>query len=711
MLVVEGQSIRFCQQCGRYQLLEEFDGDRRSCRRKLERHNERRRRTEELAKCDEDGRWASSECIAKRYSDDRYADCEGEVTDLLEQLARDSALHAVVGTTLARGLRAFDQPVAYEVEPEILAVLGQLKTLEQTVHANKCNSDDNHAHQSNCGASMQPNDWSGREVPSRTLLPTTSQDATYSYPHLLTASQNDGAMPSFDGGLPKELDMIALCRALSTGDEHVMAAASKLLEVISGFSQFNRSAGAWAVPQQPGSVQQALDPISQTISDHFLQSPRTVALSLKLFNLAPEDLSIRLLQALQNWMASNPAAVEGAMRPGCLHIGMSALLTCPEVERMHLTFAAFMEKLSAQLTSGALVHMSLVSGHTKTAVMSPGGLHIILDRKAGDIGVVPEIVSISPIAVVPNYEGTFFIESTCDKHVKVFCRKYCSYTMLEVVKYHDRGKIEVNIPDISSSGLYTFDLECETLVSAPYGVVVIPNAAAAAELCTLEWCPLKFGIAQDKVIFMQTVGMVVQYLGHPNKAKAYDEDHLRRVAGAAHEIMAACIVADWPALARFIFPACTAGHIEPRIAVSGITRALNGVDPFYLAIITEMTSVLAILLEFALENKDSYELPPLILHLAVLLRNPKPVITKMLEAYPGLSLVCDYRASNSASPSEFAIALGKQRVHPVLTSPTSIVENASKQSLIHSLVDRVSTAYYTIYSDIVVKYFFVFGAM
>jgi hypothetical protein len=34
-LVVEGQSIRFCQQCGRYQLLSDFDGDRRSCRRKV----------------------------------------------------------------------------------------------------------------------------------------------------------------------------------------------------------------------------------------------------------------------------------------------------------------------------------------------------------------------------------------------------------------------------------------------------------------------------------------------------------------------------------------------------------------------------------------------------------------------------------------------------------------------------------------------------
>jgi hypothetical protein len=43
-LMVEGQKIRFCQQCGRFQLLSEFDGDKRSCRRRLTRHNVRRRK-------------------------------------------------------------------------------------------------------------------------------------------------------------------------------------------------------------------------------------------------------------------------------------------------------------------------------------------------------------------------------------------------------------------------------------------------------------------------------------------------------------------------------------------------------------------------------------------------------------------------------------------------------------------------------------------
>ncbi|GAB4818529.1 hypothetical protein N2152v2_005575 [Parachlorella kessleri] len=40
----DGVPHRFCQQCGRFQPLTEFDEDRRTCRRKLERHNARRRK-------------------------------------------------------------------------------------------------------------------------------------------------------------------------------------------------------------------------------------------------------------------------------------------------------------------------------------------------------------------------------------------------------------------------------------------------------------------------------------------------------------------------------------------------------------------------------------------------------------------------------------------------------------------------------------------
>ncbi|KAL2464095.1 Squamosa promoter-binding-like protein 7 [Forsythia ovata] len=43
-VVLDGESKRYCQQCGKFHILSDFDEGKRSCRRKLERHNNRRRR-------------------------------------------------------------------------------------------------------------------------------------------------------------------------------------------------------------------------------------------------------------------------------------------------------------------------------------------------------------------------------------------------------------------------------------------------------------------------------------------------------------------------------------------------------------------------------------------------------------------------------------------------------------------------------------------
>ncbi|KAG2433956.1 hypothetical protein HYH02_012501 [Chlamydomonas schloesseri] len=47
-LLVDGRPRRFCQQCGRFHELKEFDGDKRSCRARLAAHNARRRKREPL---------------------------------------------------------------------------------------------------------------------------------------------------------------------------------------------------------------------------------------------------------------------------------------------------------------------------------------------------------------------------------------------------------------------------------------------------------------------------------------------------------------------------------------------------------------------------------------------------------------------------------------------------------------------------------------
>ncbi|XP_022861826.1 squamosa promoter-binding-like protein 7 [Olea europaea var. sylvestris] len=43
-VILDGESKRYCQKCGKFHILSDFDEDKRSCRTKLEKHNERRRR-------------------------------------------------------------------------------------------------------------------------------------------------------------------------------------------------------------------------------------------------------------------------------------------------------------------------------------------------------------------------------------------------------------------------------------------------------------------------------------------------------------------------------------------------------------------------------------------------------------------------------------------------------------------------------------------
>ncbi|XP_057481510.1 teosinte glume architecture 1-like [Actinidia eriantha] len=44
VVVVGGKEQRFCQQCSSFQSLGEFDGEKRSCRKRLDGHNRRRRK-------------------------------------------------------------------------------------------------------------------------------------------------------------------------------------------------------------------------------------------------------------------------------------------------------------------------------------------------------------------------------------------------------------------------------------------------------------------------------------------------------------------------------------------------------------------------------------------------------------------------------------------------------------------------------------------
>ena len=52
-MTLNGNLMRFCQQCGRFQALAEFDGQKRSCRKKLAAHNLQRKRRRDFGDIDQ----------------------------------------------------------------------------------------------------------------------------------------------------------------------------------------------------------------------------------------------------------------------------------------------------------------------------------------------------------------------------------------------------------------------------------------------------------------------------------------------------------------------------------------------------------------------------------------------------------------------------------------------------------------------------------
>lgn len=59
----------------------------------------------------------------------------------------------------------------------------------------------------------------------------------------------------------------------------------------------------------------------------FSSEHRALRISIKLFNKTPADLPLDLKQQLLSWLDSAPAAVEGAIRPGCVFVTVQLLVS------------------------------------------------------------------------------------------------------------------------------------------------------------------------------------------------------------------------------------------------------------------------------------------------------------------------------------------------------------------------------------------------
>ena len=200
--------------------------------------------------------------------------------------------------------------------------------------------------------------------------------------------------------------------------------------------------------------------IASADTDALLRDIQAVAISIKLFKVVPADLPPTLLQDLQQFIDANPESLEAAMRPGCVHIGATVLLTSEEARRLADNLGALANRLAErgdlrdtaviQISSSNVSRTALFGDNRVTMVLDQqgegGGEGLVFDRKemrqTPREGQVPPFVR--PLAAVPLYNGPVVLmgHGLGSNDARVYCRHHSKYhSLVEVVR---RGAILVS---------------------------------------------------------------------------------------------------------------------------------------------------------------------------------------------------------------------------------------------------------------------------
>nr|CAB3492598.1 unnamed protein product [Digitaria exilis] len=298
---------RFCQQCSRFHLLQEFDEGKRSCRRRLAGHNRRRRKTRpDIAV----GGTASIEDKVSNYLllslIGICANLNRRYMTLRIVLAADSVQHSNNQELLSTLLKNLGS-VAKSLEPkELCKLLEAYQSLQNG---------------SNAGTSGTANAAEEAAGPSNSKLPSVNGS------HRGQASSSAGPVQSKATMVVapepasckfKDFDLNDTCNDMEgfeDGQEGSPTPAFKAADSPNCASWMQQDS-TQSPPQTSGN--------SDTTSTQSLSSSngdarcRTDKIVFKLFNKVPSDLPPVLRSQILGWLSSSPTDIESHIRPGCV---------------------------------------------------------------------------------------------------------------------------------------------------------------------------------------------------------------------------------------------------------------------------------------------------------------------------------------------------------------------------------------------------------
>ncbi|XP_057995783.1 squamosa promoter-binding-like protein 1 isoform X2 [Hevea brasiliensis] len=277
---------RFCQQCSRFHVLQEFDEGKRSCRRRLAGHNKRRRKTNPEAAGNgnslNDDQTSSYLLISLlRILTNMHSNRSDQVTDqdLLSHLLRSLASHAI-----EHGGR------------NISGLLQEPRDL-----LNDANSEQvGRAHGAN-GANMQTSSSVKPSIPSNYPAYSEVRDSTAGQVKMNNFDLNDIYVDSDDGAEDIERSPVATNIGTSSLD----------------FPSWVQQDSHQSSPPQTSGNSDSVSAQSPSSSSGDTQS-RTDRIIFKLFGKEPNEFPLVLRAQILGWLSHSPTDIESYIRPGCV---------------------------------------------------------------------------------------------------------------------------------------------------------------------------------------------------------------------------------------------------------------------------------------------------------------------------------------------------------------------------------------------------------
>ncbi|XVE82356.1 hypothetical protein DITRI_Ditri15bG0142100 [Diplodiscus trichospermus] len=510
---------RFCQQCSRFHVLQEFDEGKRSCRRRLAGHNRRRRKTHPdnvaTAGSLNDERSSSYLLISllRILSNMHFAANNSDQTkdqDLLSHLLR--SLASLAGTTNGRnisGLLEGSQGVANAGRS-----LGNLENVTDVVssgaeHARPSGSASKIDDCSNI-SERQGNKGHCGTLPASNLAQRRAnndvQDGSLSGLPPKTTKPS-GASFQFRANEPEatvgrtRINNIDLNNIYDDSQDYVDDLERPLVLKTPVYGSLHSSlcvseSHKSSPPQRSGNSDSTSSQ-SPSSSSGEAQS-RTDRIVFKLFGKDPNDFPIALRRQILDWLSHSPTDIESYIRPGCIILTLYLRLAESSWEELFCDLGSSLRRL-VEMSNDSFWKTGWVYARVQHSVAFIYNGRVILDTP------LPlqshqncRIASIKPIAVsvtertqfvVKGFnlnrsstrllcavEGEYLVQETC----------YDLMELVDMVNEHDelqRLCFHCSIPNVSGRGF--IEVEDHGL-SGTFFPFIVAEPEVCSEICCLE---------------------------------------------------------------------------------------------------------------------------------------------------------------------------------------------------------------------------------